>query len=240
MMKSITLPVRTRWLGISIENHPVCSHCAGLLDRAETVGMIGYILPDHSVITVQGEHIGAKGNLGDEKEGEDRAVTIPIHLISPWMTNDAILSIVHLMKYKSYDALASLMSSSIVTAFHTFSWPIPENSVLIPVPMHEKDRRERNRNHSEAICRRISIKLGLPVARTALKKVRRTRRQSQTARNARAKNVEGAFSANNVAGHHVFLVDDVVTSGTTSAACITALMSAGARSVSVLSFARSL
>jgi predicted amidophosphoribosyltransferase len=42
----------------------------------------------------------------------------------------------------------------------------------------------------------------------------------------------------NVQGRHIILVDDVLTSGSTSEACAKALLKAGARQVDLLCFAR--
>jgi predicted amidophosphoribosyltransferase len=56
----------------------------------------------------------------------------------------------------------------------------------------------------------------------------------------RRENVAGAFHADigSVQGKRVLLVDDLVTSGATAAACTLALNQAGARQVYVLTLAR--
>jgi len=58
---------------------------------------------------------------------------------------------------------------------------------------------------------------------------------------ARQANVRGAFSVRRprlVAGRHVILVDDVLTTGSTVAACALCLKRAGASTVGVLTVAR--
>ncbi|HET7341429.1 MAG TPA: phosphoribosyltransferase family protein, partial [Methylomirabilota bacterium] len=55
----------------------------------------------------------------------------------------------------------------------------------------------------------------------------------------RQANVRGAFAAGTaVAGRHVVLVDDVLTTGATAGECARILKSAGARRVGVLTVAR--
>src|SRR5690606_23137560 len=77
--------------------------------------------------------------------------------------------------------------------------------------------------------------------------VRHRSSESQTALHPaeRRANVAGAFRAaatgpSCARGEHVLLVDDVWTTGATTLACATALLDAGIRAVSVLTFARAL
>jgi predicted amidophosphoribosyltransferase len=60
---------------------------------------------------------------------------------------------------------------------------------------------------------------------------------------ARLANVAGAFAPEDgaeaeIAGEHILLVDDVLTTGATVTACADTLVAAGARCVSVITFAR--
>ena len=89
----------------------------------------------------------------------------------------------------------------------------------------------------------ISADSGVPVAVTALKRVKATAQQVGLSRPERAANVQGAFRVPDeakaaVAGRRLVLVDDVLTSGATVDACARALLRAGAAKVDVLVFAR--
>jgi predicted amidophosphoribosyltransferase len=69
--------------------------------------------------------------------------------------------------------------------------------------------------------------------------LRATPPQTNLTAGERHANVAGAFiAAPAVAGRHVILVDDVVTTGATVAECARALRAAGARRVGVLAVAR--
>jgi predicted amidophosphoribosyltransferase len=76
-----------------------------------------------------------------------------------------------------------------------------------------------------------------------LLRLRHTQAQSELPRDARQLNVRGAFlvdplAAGQLQGRRVMLVDDVMTTGASLAAAATALLEAGARSVSALVIAR--
>ena len=89
----------------------------------------------------------------------------------------------------------------------------------------------------------ISAEAGIPVADTALRRIKATAQQVGLSKTARAENVQGAFQVSRerraeVVGRRLLLVDDVLTSGATVDACARALLRAGAASVEVLVFAR--
>jgi len=83
----------------------------------------------------------------------------------------------------------------------------------------------------------------VPLDVGALVRVRATAEQAGLGRVARRLNVSGAFAvparaARRLVGRRVLLVDDVVTSTATAAACARALLRAGAADVAVLALAR--
>ena len=78
-----------------------------------------------------------------------------------------------------------------------------------------------------------------------LVRARATKSQARLSASERRKNVRGAFRLRKrhtsiVDGKSVLLVDDVITTGATVDACVRALKSGGAKSVDVLTLARTL
>jgi ComF family protein len=117
--------------------------------------------------------------------------------------------------------------------------------VVVPVPVHADRERRRGYDQAALIAAVAADHLRLPAVR-ALERGRATLAQFELGRDERASNVAGAFRLRTsdptakvaIAGRWVLLVDDVVTTGATLAACGTALIAAGALAVSAIAVAR--
>ena len=101
-------------------------------------------------------------------------------------------------------------------------------------PLSRNRRRERGYDQGELLARAMAKRLGLPAVPT-LVKARHTQPQSglDSAETRRA-NALGAYAllpGADVAGRHVLLADDVVTSGATLSECARTLLEAGAEEV---------
>jgi ComF family protein len=110
---------------------------------------------------------------------------------------------------------------------------------LVPVPLARARERERGFNQAGLVAERLAERLGLRVRPRWLVRLRVTAPQSDLVAVERRANVAGAFAAAPVvAGRHVVVVDDVITTGATVGECARALRAAGARRVGVLAVAR--
>ncbi|MBI3115556.1 MAG: ComF family protein [Candidatus Kerfeldbacteria bacterium] len=112
-------------------------------------------------------------------------------------------------------------------------------TILVPVPMDRGRQRRRGFNHAALLAATVSLLVDLPVA-DALEKQSRPA-QTLLAPDERLINLRGAISVRQqlaVFAKTVILVDDVVTTGATARACATALRTAGARRVWLLTLAR--
>jgi len=117
--------------------------------------------------------------------------------------------------------------------------------LIAPVPLHRTRHVLRTFNQADVLARTVGPALGIPVHSHLLTRIRRTRAQSGLDATDRRRNLRGAMRLNRrferaVCGAHVALVDDVMTTGTTLAACTRALLRAGAATVSVWVAARAL
>ncbi|MBI3903726.1 MAG: ComF family protein [Nitrosomonadales bacterium] len=112
---------------------------------------------------------------------------------------------------------------------------------VVPMPLHPARLRERGFNQSLELARRVARQLELPLLPHACERIRDTPAQSALKWRERSKNVRKAFvCTQDVAGKHVAMVDDVMTSGASLNELAAALRRAGAREVSAWVVARTL
>ena len=99
------------------------------------------------------------------------------------------------------------------------------------VPGRRGDVRRRGFDHAAVLAHGVARRLGLP-ARPVLARVSGALDQAGLGASARRANARGAFAARiDLAGASVVVVDDLVTTGATLAACARALADAGAERV---------
>ena len=113
--------------------------------------------------------------------------------------------------------------------------------VLVPVPLHRFRLLGRRYNQSALLAQSLSRLSGVRTVPDALRRTRATQSLGELSAEARTRTLAGAIAVRRhaaVAGRHVLLVDDVLTSGATARDCTRALLEAGAAGVDVLVAAR--
>jgi predicted amidophosphoribosyltransferase len=113
----------------------------------------------------------------------------------------------------------------------------PGASVLAFIPPDGDRSLKRGHHPAERLARELGLRWRLPVVE-ALGRARTPRPQRGLGLAARRRNVAGAFRATAGVPVRIVLVDDVYTTGSTASAAASALRKAGARTVEVVTFAR--
>lgn len=114
------------------------------------------------------------------------------------------------------------------------------NSVIVPIPLSKARYRKRGYNHAKILADGLGKKLDIAVM-DGLKRIRETKPQFGLKREERIQNVRGAFALKKSLKkfpEHMFLIDDVLTSGSTLAEAAHILKHAGAKHVWGVTFAR--
>ena len=144
------------------------------------------------------------------------------------------------LKFAQRLALAPLMASLLRDAVlrrQDFALP----ALLCPVPLGPQRLAQRGYNQALEIARPLAHALGVALHPRLLARTRETAAQSSIAPEQRRQNIAHAFALDDpalVAGRHVGVVDDVMTSGQTLNALAEELKHCGAARVSNLVFAR--
>lgn len=109
---------------------------------------------------------------------------------------------------------------------------------LVPVPLHRGRRRRRGFNQAEEIAVALGRRTGLPVTDCLERAGGST--QVGKGRSERLEALDGLIRmrAGAAVPLRAMLVDDVITTGSTLAACAAALEAAGVRDVSAIAYAR--
>ena len=150
-----------------------------------------------------------------------------------------VRSALHAIKYAGEQRLAEPLGAAVARRWARIGVGA---DLVTHVPVHAARARTRGYDQAELIARVAARHLGLPYARLVTRE-RATIAQFDLDRSDRAANVAGAFVAGSgrderVVGRWVLLVDDVVTTGATLAACAEALERAGALGTSAITVAR--
>jgi ComF family protein len=146
----------------------------------------------------------------------------------------------HAFKYDGERRLAPLLGAAVARRWARAG---AAGDALVPVPASPDRVRERGYDQASLIATEAGKQLRLPVLHV-LERTRATTAQFDLDRAARATNLVDAFRVHSdegregIAGRWLVLVDDVVTTGATLAACAAALMDAGALAVSAVAVAR--
>ena len=154
--------------------------------------------------------------------------------------NDTSRRLVLALKHGRRIALAPLLARLIAAQLPQEIGP---GWVVVPVPLHRWRLWSRGFNQSALLARNLAAASGAGLVVDGLVRTKRTPPLGGLGRTARARALAGAIQLNprraaQLQGSNVLLVDDVLTSGATSDACVRALKRGGAERVVLACFAR--
>lgn len=109
--------------------------------------------------------------------------------------------------------------------------------LVIPVPLHPQKEQDRGYNQSQRLAEGVRDVTGLPINTSAVVRTKNTVSQTGLNPEQRRENVRDAFALlhpEEVAGRHILLLDDVVTTNATLVSCASELLKAPDVRISIL------
>ena len=216
------------WQGLAIPGTPCCATCQRPL-------------PDRSA------EQGAEVALARAEAAQGGWVCAPCMAEPPrhqgiaaaTLYNDASRQLILSFKHGRRIGLADLMSRLMVARLPA----LPGEWLVVPVPLHRWRLWRRGFNQSAMLARAIARAIGQPLLVDGLQRLRATPSLGHLGRKRRAVLLQGSIRAHpahgaRLKGAQVLLIDDVLTSGATTDACLIALRKAGVRQTRIACFAR--
>lgn len=201
-------------VGCGAEGPPICRRCEPALDA----------------------RLGSPAGVAIGLPGDVPEPLLQLDWCAPF--HGVVRQALHAIKYQGEQRLAEPLGRAVGRRWAAIGVGA---QMIANVPVHRDRERQRGYDQAALIARCAADELRLPFA-PVLTRVRGTVAQFDLDRRDRARNVRDAFvvvdQAGTVRGRWVLLIDDVVTTGATLAACATALEAEGALAVSAITVAR--
>jgi ComF family protein len=222
---------------------PLCPVCDGLLGKGRRDPLCGECWEALERISPPwcrccGAPLGIEGLCGACRRRRPRFAYARAALRYGDLAREAI----HAFKFGGRRGLANPLGD-LIAGLGLSALPGAVPDVLVPVPLHRRRASERGYNQALLLALRIERAWDVPVAADVLLRDVPTLPQADLDAAARRRNVRHAFTVRRpevIAGRHVVLVDDVLTTGATAGECARVLMRAGATTVGVVTVARAL
>jgi len=175
---------------------------------------------------------------------------------APFKYLDPIVGVILSLKYGSTSEAAEFLAPHMADALQgisSFKNPrpagtpftkggifCPENTILVPVPLHKNRQSTRGYNQTLLLAKSISKILGFPVSQSLVRPKQTKIHRNMSARQ-RTENIRDAFAVTGgeeIANKTVILIDDVFTTGATVNECARTLLHSGVRRIYVLTAAQ--
>ncbi|MEJ7778259.1 MAG: ComF family protein [Daejeonella sp.] len=150
-----------------------------------------------------------------------------------------IQNIMHQLKYNKRPEAGVRMGKLYAYVLNSsVEWYKPD--LIVPVPLHPQKLKQRGYNQSESISQGLASVLHIPVLSDHLTRIENTETQTRKSRFERYENLKSAFYCKDkisLAGKHILLVDDVMTTGATLEACAAVLLGVEGTVISIVTLA---
>ncbi len=159
---------------------------------------------------------------------------------SPCIYTGIMKKLIHEFKYNGKDYLGKPLGSIMNTFIRDYSLPIEHLDFIVPIPLHKSRQREREFNQAQLLSREVAKEFNKSMLCDILIRSKPTKTQTELNQDERRQNVEMSFLVTKpalVKDANLLLIDDVLTTGSTSNEAAKSLKSAGAKIVLLMTLA---
>ncbi|MFM9027451.1 MAG: ComF family protein [Bacteroidota bacterium] len=149
-----------------------------------------------------------------------------------------VQKLVHALKYHGREEVADFAGRKMAEEWSKYLSFMPD--VVVAVPMHSFRERQRGYNQAALIAQVFAEQLQVPFDRHSLIRVSTGASQTSKTRFDRYASLDGRFAVihpENLEGKKVLLIDDVITTGATTIACLESMRQLTGVSLMVSAFA---
>ncbi len=153
-----------------------------------------------------------------------------------------VQNLMHQLKYKGQSALGRFLGKHYGKELMN-STLYQKVDIIIPIPLHKSKLKRRGFNQSDSFAEGLSESMGVEWQSGLLVRNIATTTQTKKTRFKRWENVDSIFEVTNplsLAGKHILLVDDVVTTGSTLESAAQTLLKVSNTRVSIVTIACSI
>lgn len=159
--------------------------------------------------------------------------------IAPFQYDYPLDHLIRAFKYHSSLTYGRVLGTLLARHLILREDPLPD--LLLPVPLHPSRHRERGFNQAIELSRPLSHLLGIPMDEQLCRRTRATEDQTELSASQRRRNIQDAFSLTRTPHvGHVAIVDDVLTTGSTTQEMARVLKRSGVKQVEVWAVARAM
>lgn len=134
--------------------------------------------------------------------------------------------LIHKLKYQGRDDIGILLGEMFAVELDKIAF-FCDIDAIVPIPLHRRRQRKRGYNQSQKIAEGIAHIVGVPIYDKVVERVVYTDTQTKKNKEERMHNVKDIFKVVDpipLAGKHILVLDDVITTGATCLACAETIM----------------
>lgn len=192
----------------------ICPLCGGILSLTEELLCLECLLSLPRTKYHECPYDNDVKNLFELQIPVERAVSF-----MRYMPGTDSSKLIKATKYRSGKSMAFMFGKMVAQEYvDAGSRFFDDIDVIVPVPLTPGRKNARGFNQSEAIAKGVSAVTGISVDAKSVRRLRFLKSQTALRKDERLENVDGVFrcvAPQSLAGKHILLLDDIVTTGAT-------------------------